>query len=277
MPGSPLRIFSDLHFRDPRGELHDLADFSPLLGDAERVVFNGDSLDTQVPAMARHAGELLDFTRRSGRVIDWLSGNHDPDFSERAELSLCDGRVWVTHGDVFFPAIAPWSHHAAELRRRFDAEAAGQAGAELRRVETLLHLHRKISRSLPEPPHFFRPGLLMRFYRLAHAILPPSRLVEMVRAWKTTPRLVAELARAQRPEARVVVLGHTHYPGVWRVPGRQGSPDLTVVNTGSFTRPLGGLLVELHGDCLRVIRIARRGRSFAEGRPVAELSVALGS
>ena len=97
MPGSPLRIFSDLHFRDPRGELHDLADFSPLLGDAERVVFNGDSLDTQVPAMARHADELLDFTRRSGRVIDWLSGNHDPDFSERAELSLCDGRLGGPH------------------------------------------------------------------------------------------------------------------------------------------------------------------------------------
>ncbi len=273
MTESALRIFSDLHFRDPRGELHDLADFSPLLGSAERVVFNGDSLDTQVPAMARHAGELRDFARRAGREIDWLSGNHDPDFSDRAELSLRDGRVWVTHGDVFFPAIAPWSHHAAELRRRFDAEATGLAGAELDRVETLLRLHRKISLSLPEPPHLFRPGLFMRFYRVAHALLPPRRMVAMLRAWTTTPRVVAETARAQRPEARVVVLGHTHYPGVWRVPGRRGAPDITVVNTGSFTKPLGGLLVELRGDRLRVVRIARRGRNFAEGRPVAELSL----
>lgn len=273
MPEPALRIFSDLHFRDPRGELHDLADFSPLLGDAGRVIFNGDSLDTQVPAMARHAGELLEFARRAGREIDWLSGNHDPDISQRAELALRDGRVWVTHGDVFFPAIAPWSHHAAELRRRFDAEAAGLPETELGRVETRLRVHRKISLALPEPPHLFRPGLFMRFYRVAHALLPPRRLVEMLRAWATTPRVVAELARAQRPGARVVVLGHTHYPGVWRVPGRGGAPHLTVINAGSFTRPLGGLFVELRGDRLRAVRIARRGRTFGEGRVVAELSL----
>ncbi len=274
MPEPALRIFSDLHFRDPRGELHDLAGFGPLLGDAERVVFNGDSLDTQVPAMARHADELLDFARRSGREIDWLSGNHDPDISERAELALRDGRVWVTHGDVFFPAIAPWSHHAAELRRRFDAEGAKVPRGELDRIETRLRLHRKISLSLPEPPHLFQPGLFMRFYRVAHALLPPRRLLEMLRAWSSTPRVVAELARAQRPEARVVVLGHTHYPGVWRVPGRRGAPDLTVINTGSFTKPLGGLFVELRGDRLRVVRVARRDCAFVEGRTMAEFSLA---
>ena len=269
-----LRIFSDLHFRDPRGQLHDLAHFAPLLGDAGRVVFNGDSLDTQVPSLARHAGELLDFAGRSGREIDWLSGNHDPDFSDRAELSLADERVWVTHGDVFFEAIAPWSHHAAELRKRFAGLSAGRSAEEVSRVETRLRLHRLVARALPEPPHLFEPGLLTGAYRVAHALLPPRRLVSILHTWATTPRVVAALARAQRPHARVVGLGHTHYPGVWRVPGPNGGQALTVINTGSFTRPFGALFVELRDKRLRVIKIRRGPRGFEAGREIAGFDLA---
>lgn len=269
----PLRVFSDLHFRDPRGVLHDMDHFAPLLGDAERVVFNGDSLDTQIAAMARHGDELRAFGTRSGREVTWLTGNHDPDFAEQAELSLQDGRVWVTHGDVFFHAIAPWSHHAAELRRRFGELARGVPAAELARVETLLRLHREVVRTLPEPAHLFRPGLFARAYRLAHTLLPPRRVMEMVKAWRATPRLVAELARAQRPRAQVVLLGHTHYPGVWRVPATARAPALTVINTGSFTRPFGGLFVELAGERVRVVRISRGAEGFRAGRVAAEFSL----
>ncbi len=278
MAGPRLRVFSDLHFRDPRGELHDLAHFAPLLGDADRIVFNGDSIDTQVPSMARHAGELLDFARRSGREIDWLSGNHDPDFADRAELLLADERVWVTHGDVFFDAIAPWSHHAAELRRRIAELSAGLPAEELARIDTRLRINRRASLALPEPERLFEPGLHMRLYRVFHAVFPPRRLVSMLHTWSTTPRVVAALAREQRSRARVVILGHTHYPGVWRVPGRNGQPTITVINTGSFTRPFGALFVELAGERLRVIKVRRGARGFEAGRDVAEIDLrALGA
>ena len=270
---SSLRIFSDLHFRDPRGELHDLARFAPLLGDAGRVVFNGDSIDTQIPALARHAPELLEFAKHSGRRIDWLSGNHDPDICDLAELSLADGRVWITHGDVFFEAIAPWSHHAAELRHRMAGLASGLSADELARVETRLRLHRLVARALPDPAHLFEPGLFNRAYRVAHALFPPRRLVSILHTWKTTPRVVAALARAQRPQARVVILGHTHYPGVWRVPCPNGGPVLTIINTGSFTRPFGALFVELRDERLRVLKIRRGARGFEEGREIAVLSL----
>lgn len=273
MADERLRIFSDLHFRDPRGELHELEHFAPLLGDADRVVFNGDSIDTQVPSMARHSGELLAFTARSGRHIDWLSGNHDPDFCDRAELSLADGRVWITHGDVFFDAIAPWSHHAAEIRRRIAENTSGLSATDSARIETRLRLHRIVARAMPEPPHLFEPGLAHRAYRVAHALFPPRRLVSILHTWATTPRTVAALARAQRPQARVVLLGHTHYPGVWRVRGRRGEPTITVINTGSFTRPFGALFVELHGEHFRVVRIQRSSQGFREGRVVAEFSL----
>jgi predicted phosphodiesterase len=272
--GEPrTRIFSDLHFRDPRGVLHELGHFAPLLGAAERVVFNGDSLDTQIAAMARHGDELKAFGARCGREareVVWLTGNHDPDFAAEAELSLKDGRVWVTHGDVFFHAIAPWSHHAKELRAGFERLVAGVPTEERGRVETLLRLHREVVRTLPEPAHLFHPGLFARVYRLAHTVLPPRRVIEMVKAWRSMPRLVAEVARAQRPQAQVVVLGHTHYPGVWRVPATAMAGALTVINTGSFTRPFGGLFVELEGERVRVVRISRGGGGFRAGRVAAE-------
>jgi predicted phosphodiesterase len=271
------RIFSDLHFRDPQGVLKEMAEFAPLLGDAGRVVFNGDSLDTQIGAMARHGDELKAFgarLEREGREVTWLTGNHDPDFGEEAELSLQEERVWVTHGDVFFHAIAPWSHYAGELRAGFERLATGVPAAELGRVETRLRLHREVVRTLREPEHLFHPGVWARAYRLAHTVLPPRRVVEMIRAWCATPRLVAELARAQRPRAQVVVLGHTHYPGVWRVPARGAAGRaLTVINTGSFTRPLGGLFVELRGERVRVVRISRGAGGFRAERVVAEFAL----
>lgn len=274
MPAGRLRIFSDLHFRDPRSTVQDLERFAPLLGDADRIVFNGDSIDTHVPAQARHLGELRAFAGRGGRETIWLSGNHDPDISEQAELLLLDERLWITHGDVFFDTIAPWCHHAAELRRRFAAAAAPLAEAERHRVETRLRLHRQIVHAMPERAELSPDGPVASLRRLAQIVFPPRRPLEMLRAWAVTPRLVAAVARAQRPRAQVVVLGHTHYPGVWRVPVERGRPPLVVVNTGSFTRPFGGAFVEIEGERLRVRRIRREADGeFRAGRALAEIDL----
>lgn len=270
MAEARLRIFSDLHFRDPRGLLHDTAAFAPLLADADRVVLNGDSLDTQIPALARHRGELRAFFDSTGRDVRWLSGNHDPDISPESELSLRDDRVWITHGDVFFDAIAPWSHHAPEIRRRLALAAAGLSPAEAARVETRLRLHRAASLALPEGHGLFHASPLARARLFVRSVFPPRRLLSMLDAWRSTPGLVARLVREQRPRARLVVLGHTHYPGVWRP---RSVPGLVVVNTGSFTRPFGGLTVELEGERVRVARIRRSGSAFAARAPFAEFTL----
>ena len=270
MPEACLRIFSDLHFRDPRGFLHNLDEFTPLLGDAERVIINGDAIDTQVPELSRNLAKLQAYLARCGREVTWLTGNHDPDVSAFAELSLRDERVWITHGDVFFDGIAPWSHHAAELRRRLAHEAAGLDPAQLACVETRLRLNRIVCRNLPEPDGHLAPGLVARVRRLIHTVFPPRRVFSMLNTWRITPRVVATLARAQRPRARVVVMGHTHYPGVWRPNGEAGP---IVINTGSFTRPFGGLFVELKGEQVRVVRICHDSGGFRPGRTIAEFTL----
>ena len=266
MPEPRVRIFSDLHYRDPASLVQNLDAFAPLLEGTEQVVFNGDTFDTQIPNLRAHVGEGRAFFARTAPGAIFLSGNHDPDVSDQAELGLRGGRVWITHGDVFFDDIAPWSHHRLELRRRIATLGADLPPGALGRIETRLRLHRLACQKLPDPPGRFRPTLWSRLRRLTRTLFPPTHVFLMLRAWRETPRLAAALARAQRPLARVVILGHTHYPGVWQV---RGTPRVTVINTGSFTPPFGSLFVDIEGDHVRVVRIAQSGRRFLPGPVVA--------
>lgn len=268
MAAPRIRIFSDLHFGDPRSTLDDLDALAPLLRDADEIILNGDTVDT----VAAHTREKLPavrafFARPDLPRATFITGNHDPEISALAELDLLDGRVWVTHGDILFDDIAPWSHQAPEIRRRLAELSRGLSPAKLARPETRYRLNRLACRDVLESPHAFKTHALAGAFRLFHTLFPPRRLLAMLRAWRDTPRLAADLARAHRPRARVVVLGHTHRPGVWRCGG------LTVVNTGSFARPLGGAFVEIAGERVRVVRIARRADgAFAAGRVLADFT-----
>ncbi len=268
MAAPRIRIFSDLHFGDPRSTLDNLDALAPLLRDVDEIFLNGDTVDTIAAHTREKLPEVLAFFARADLPrATFLTGNHDPEISARAELDLLDGRVWVTHGDILFDDIAPWSHQAPEIRRCLAELSRDLSPAELARLETRYRLNRLACRDVLEAPHAFKTHPLAGVVRLFHALFPPHRLLAMLRAWRDTPRLAAALARAHRPRARVVVVGHTHRPGVWR------EGDITVVNTGSFARPFGGAYVELIGSCVRVVRIRRCGAGFISGRTMAEFSL----
>lgn len=265
-----VRIFSDLHFGDPRSDVRDLRSLSPLFAGADEIILNGDTLDTVAPATLDNQNTVRDFFATAAPPATFLTGNHDPDISERAELSLAEGRVWVTHGDVFFDQIAPWSHHAPDLIRRLAAlEAVAPPSGEVS-LETRFMRHRMACAGHMASAEIHRPHTTARLRRIARTFFPPRRLIAILRAWRDTPRLAASLATTHRPLARVVVLGHTHRPGVWRASGPE---RITVVNTGSFSRPLGGAFVELAGERLRVVRIDRRGAEFFPGAVLADLAL----
>jgi predicted phosphodiesterase len=88
-------------------------------------------------------------------------------------------------------------------------------------------------------------------------------------AWRVAPERAAALAESHRPRARFVIIGHTHRPGIWRT--RSGR---VVINTGSFTRPLGPCLVELTPGRLRVRRIVARAGAFVPDHTMAEFALA---
>lgn len=268
-----VRVFSDLHYGDPNSRLKKASSLAPLFEGADEIIFNGDTVDTLLPSL--HARDYLDELRAvftsSGAHVTLLSGNHDPDISDLAEQSLADGRVWITHGDVFFDDIAPWSRCRAEFRRRLDDLASRENPADLARVETRLRLHRLACMDLPEALLDSHKASAPRISRVASVIFPPTRFLAMLHAWRDLPRIAPGLARSQRPQARVVVAGHTHYPGVWH---SSAPTPVTVINTGSFSRPFGALFVELQGGLVRVKRVAERGSSFHPGRTVAEFPLA---
>lgn len=270
MSAPVIRIFSDLHYRDSESRLQSLDALVPLLAGADHIVLNGDTLDTQPPAPAAHLADVRAFFARHAGPVTFLSGNHDPDVSDRAELSLLDGRVWITHGDVLFDDIAPWSSHRAELARRLATLSLDPSADERGRIETRLRLNRLACLNLPEPHDRSHRGLTTRVARMTHTLFPPHRLLAMVRAWCATPALARRLAGEQRSRARLVVLGHTHHPGVWH----DRASGVTVVNTGTFCPPFGARFVELQGDRVRVVRIVWRRGAFHPGRIVAEFPLA---
>jgi len=269
MPEPVIRIFSDLHYRDGTSSLQQLQELAPLLVGADQIVLNGDTLDTQTSPAQPHLAEARAFFSHQAPDVTFLSGNHDPDISTHPELSLHDGRVWVTHGDVLFDDITPWGSQRGELVRRLEHLAATHPPGEREHVETRLHLNRLACVDLPDLHNRFDRRLLPRFIRLAHTLLPPDRLLSMLRVWIGTPALARRLTQAHRPRAQLVILGHTHFPGVWC-----DSRGPIVVNTGSFCRPFGGQFVELCGDRVQVVRIVRKRGEFHRGQVVAGFSLA---
>jgi predicted phosphodiesterase len=85
------------------------------------------------------------------------------------------------------------------------------------------------------------------------------------------PARAAALGRRYRPRALFVVTGHTHRAGLWRMP-----EGITVINTGSFTLPIGAQAVDLAAGKLQVRRVDSRQGDFTPGEVIAEFPLAGG-
>ncbi len=263
------RIFSDLHYGERVSIVQNLAQLDPLLAGIAGLVLNGDTLDTRPGPHPDTIQELrrtlIDHLRAIPTVM--LTGNHDPDISTTHLHELAGARVLVTHGDIMFDDIVPWGKDAPLALQLVAHERRGAANPTL---EQLLHAHRRAAGALPRrlPQTDTRPwqslGRLM-----VELLFPPTRVTRVLRAWSEMPARTAALARLHRPQARFLVVGHTHHPGIWKQ--RDGR---VVINTGSFCRPLGRLVVDVAPDHLVVRRVARRGRDYHPGDRVAEFALA---
>ncbi|MBA4137308.1 MAG: hypothetical protein C0518_08335 [Opitutus sp.] len=260
------RILSDLHLYDARSRVRELEQLEPLLAGVQTLVLNGDTCEMRRGlAPAQLARLKQEFRTRVPEVV-FLTGNHDPDISDTHEWFAAGGRVWVTHGDVCFDDLTPWSRHAREIRREIAAELARDPGADYVQLAVRYRIARHVARSEREVPDLVTRGWGAHLRWVWRTFFPPTQVLAMFRCWRNLPRRAAELARTQRPSAQVVVTGHVHFPGVWPV-----AHGLTVINTGSFFRPLGGHLVDVEDDRVLVRRIERRGKFFQAGRMVAEI------
>lgn len=260
-----LRILSDLHFRDAASRLRRLEDLEPLFEGVDTLWLNGDTCDNQSGMPAAAVDDLRTFFRTRVPHVEFLTGNHDPDLSERHWCTTADRRLQATHGDAFFADAVPWSRQRPLLRARIRAAQAQHPELADHRLDGRLALHRLACTGLPRECDPERGDHWHRLRRLAHEFWPPRQPLEMLRAWHSLPDRVAAAAPEWFPGAQVIVTGHVHFPKVWR----RGA--LTVVNTGAFTGPLGAYLVDLVGEQVAVRRLRLHHGRWHPGGLVAEI------
>jgi predicted phosphodiesterase len=267
--GKLVRILSDIHYGDRASRVAHLSQLRPLCAGVDRLIFNGDTVDTRPsprPEHARHCcDEVRAFAHSSDAAVTFLTGNHDPDLSTEHELQLAEGRVLVTHGDVIFDDIVPWGRDAATIRRRIAAELNGESSPQGLTLEQRYAIWRRVAASIPQRHQSERHRLKFAIRFAADTIWPPTRILRILRAWRVSAASAARLAQIHRPAARFIIVGHTHRPGIWSSPNGP-----VVINTGSLCPPLGGYAVDLTPSAVRVRRVEKRAGHFHPGAVLAE-------
>jgi hypothetical protein len=120
-----------------------------------------------------------------------------------------------------------------------------------------------IKLQLMEEPVTTKHQIAPMLRTLIHQVLPPHRPFMIIRAWIKTPTLAARLCDLFRPNARYILIGHTHYPGVWR------RGQTTVINTGSYVLHFGALAVILDGESVEIRKVKKQKEGFALGKRIA--------
>lgn len=245
----PIRIVSDLHLGSPSSHIGDVATLAPLIEGARTVIFNGDTREDRVAAVKEQAGEsyhqLVELCATLGVEPVFLCGNHDPDISEHHYLDLCGGRFFVTHGDLIFPTVTPWSYKIETISEEIEQirkQHGVAADTDLTlAVERLKETRQRISVELIHAPG---GGRLERLLSTMAELWPPGRLLRILSIWRQTPHLAREFLRTYRPQAECIIIGHTHRSQ------RLTDQSPYLVNTGAFSAGLGLCVAEIEDDCL---------------------------
>ncbi len=96
---------------------------------------------------------------------------------------------------------------------------------------------------------------------------PPWRPLQVFHSWAVTPRLAETLARVFRPEARFILIGHTHFCGHWKRGAR------VIINTGSFLPLSGRMAIDIQGGMLTVRPILMERSVFKAGTPMMQFAI----
>jgi UDP-2,3-diacylglucosamine pyrophosphatase LpxH len=240
----PIRILSDLHFGHPASIIERAEQLTPLFRDAKTVIFNGDTVELRF-LRGRRIGKrngliMRETCEAAGARPIFLNGNHDPIMSDLSHVDLFDGAVLVTHGDLLFHDISPWSHDSHII--------AAAHSIELRR------------------PRMWRDSL-SSLRTVLRECWPPWRPFQIFHSWAVTPALAESLARVFRPEARFILIGHTHFCGHWRRGPR------VIINTGSFLPLSGRMAIDIADGTLTLRPILMDRSLFKAGAPMLQFPI----
>jgi len=183
---------------------------------ADELIINGDLAELSDPRCradaARDVLRLMDLCENDGVRLTLLSGNHDPLLTDRRFLRLCNGEVFVTHGDMLHPAISPWTTYAKQLRELHEGalrqlELIDRAQLDNQAMAAAHASNLKWDQLAEHAPP--ARGLL---YRKAEFAFKVARVLWF---WHRLPKLASGFAHRYAPDARFFIVGHIHRAGVW--------------------------------------------------------------
>jgi predicted phosphodiesterase len=267
----PTLIISDLHLGHRASHIRDPEQLAPIFREAKTIVLNGDTAELRHqidrPVGRGLAATLARVCHSSGAKAIFINGNHDPTISQIDHLDLAEGQMLVTHGDMLFLGIAPWSRQAYAYRR-VHLRALNQLGPDaLLNFEKRLLATKRTSLKLQLLEEPTTRGRLRTLGLVARQFWPPFRPFLILHAWWNTPKLGAKLLRTFRPNARYLLIGHTHFPGCWNQSGR------VVINTGSFVFNFGACAVLVNEKNFEIRRIERHRQNFILGKRLKEFQI----
>ena len=270
-PTEPILILSDLHLGHRSSLIRHPDQLAPVLHGPGSVIFNGDTSEMRNPE-DRHVGrkvaaELARICHQTGCKAFFVNGNHDPTVSSTNHIDLADGAILVTHGDILFLNVAPWSRGAGHYlkKHRQILDRLGPDGYADFEKRLLASKRTSIELQMIEEP--LTRGRSSEFRMLIRNCWPPWRPFTIVKAWWEVPGRAANLARVFRPQAKFVVIGHTHFPGVWEVASR------VIINTGSFVPYFGASAAIIDSGRIEVRQINLCRRRFVMGKLLRNLAV----
>jgi predicted phosphodiesterase len=260
----PILILSDLHLGHRASLIRDPEQLFSLLRGPGSVIFNGDTAEMRTPedrlVGRKLAAELARVCHHAGRKAFFINGNHDPTVSGTNHLDLLGGSVLVTHGDILFLGVAPWSRDAHHYLRKHRQILDGLGPDAYSDFEERLLATKRTSIELQMIERPLTGGGAPVFRHVVGQIWPPWRPFMIAKAWYDLPRLALDLVLAFRPDARFIIVGHTHYPGVWQLEQR------VIINTGGFVPYFGALAVIIESGRLEVREVKLLNRQFAFGK-----------
>jgi predicted phosphodiesterase len=268
-----VRVLSDLHFGHSACVIDEAHQLAPLLEGADTIVFNGDTLEERAGPFVRRSEEMLvdlrEACRAAGAKPVFLTGNHDPGAWDRHYLDLAGGKVFVTHGDAFFELISPWSKNIHETRAGILEIRARYSAGELRELDTLMACTKEACKHTHIYEKSGSNGFLNRVRVLTAEMWPPRRPAAILHSWATAPGRAFDLLGEHRPDAKAILFGHTHFPGIWKKNGA------TALNTGGYLGTLNARAIDIpaHGNSLTYHRVQKRGGRFHRGRAVKTLDL----
>ena len=270
-PIDPTLILSDLHLGHHASRIRDPEQLAPILRETKTVVLNGDTAELRHqidrPVGRGLAANLARVCHSSGAKAIFINGNHDPVISQIDHLDLAEGQMLVTHGDMLFLGIAPWSRRAYAYRK-VHRRALDQLGPDaLLNFEKRLLATKRTTLKLQLLEEPTTQGQFRGLGLIARQLWPPFRPLMILHAWWNTPQLGAGLLRDFRPETRFLLIGHTHYPGCWNRSGR------VIINTGSFVLNFGACAALLSDQSLEIRRIDRYHKNFVLGKLLREFEI----